>query len=403
MVKDARLVYQVDSFVLGQRIVQPAYIFTLAAAVHGKERAEPVPLEFMTHPIPATKFAPVVTIPQASAAAIEIQQGSVLNLSCTVRGGTRPYTYRWESNIDGPLGGEPNLKTGRLSIAHRDRTIVSHTIQVTVTDARGMQDTHRVRIRVLPKGEISASTNGSAPVPKVHDPYVGVEWCNLYHGTPGLADISGTAESAQGFKNGIKSLPGWSSRFDWGNDAAWEDDFETASAPGGGYDSFWADNVHFAFFAGHGSSGAFYFGSTMDEHQMSAQDARWGDGLLNWIALHACQTMQNNFVWTVWCDAFKGLHEMFGFHTNTEGSTPPLGSRFAYWASMPTAPGADAVDLRTAWSLACSECFDASVQYAVIYANQAGTDTHNDHLPGFGHVSADPAAPNCWCYYKGTC
>jgi hypothetical protein len=231
---------------------------------------------------------------------------------------------------------------------------------------------------------------------------VGVEWCNLYHGAPGLADISGTDASAQGFKAGVQGLPGWSSRFDWGNDAAWEQDFKFLTAPGGGTDSYWADNVHFGFFAGHGSSGALYFGSQIDDHQMLASDARWGDGILNWIVLHACQTMQANFAWDVWCDSFQGLHEMFGFHTNTEGSTPPLGSRFAFWASCMW-PFIGAFDLRTAWRLACSECFDASVENAVIYANQGGTDTQNDHIPGFGSVSSDPTSPNVWVYSKQSC
>lgn len=93
---------------------------------------------------------------------------------------------------------------------------------------------------------------------------------------------------------------------------------------------------------------------------------------------------------------------MFGFHTNTEGSPPPLGSRFAFWAGL-SLPIIGAFDLRTAWRLACSECFDASVENAVIYANQAGTDTQNDHLPGFGQVSADPSSPNVWVYSKQSC
>ena len=162
-------------------------------------------------------------------------------------------------------------------------------------------------------------------------------------------------------------------------------------------------SFHFAFFAGHGSSGAFYFGSTEDDHQMVAADARWGDGLLNWIVLHACNTMMNNFAWTDWCDAFVGLHQMFGFHTITEGSTPPLGARFALWSSWSLPPWSTGFHLQTAWRMACSECFDSSVEYSVIYANQAGTSTQSDHLTGFGFVSSDPTDPNVWCYYRGSC
>ena len=399
--RNATLAYSVESTLSGHRIVHPAWILTLAAATTPKRSGTPVAVEFLTHPIPASRFAPMIVI-NAPREPLEISPGSLLRLSCAVQGGKEPYKIVWHSNIDGPLGEGAKLVATRLSTAHRERQTVCHTIRASVTDANGLEDSHSVLVRVLPaQGEILSG--GRSPVGDMPgDPYVGVEWCNNYNGAPGLPDISGTDASAQGFKSAIAALPNWSSRFDWGNDAAWEEDFKFLSAPGGGGDSYWADNVHFAFFAGHGGSGAFYFGSQVDDHQMRAQDARWGDGTLNWIVLHACQTMQANFVWDVWCDSFRGLHEMFGFHTNTEGSTPPLGSRFAFWASFAW-PLIGAFDLRTAWRLACSECFDSSVENAVIYANQAGTDTQNDHLLGFGYVSPDPASPNVWVYSKQSC
>ena len=399
--REARLAYCVDSTLSGNRLVHPTWILTLATATTPKRSDTPVMVEFLTHPIPASRFAPSIVI-DAPRMPLEVSPGSSLRLSCSVQGGKVPYKVVWHSSIDGLLGEGTKLVAKRLSTAHRERKVVCHTARASVTDANGLGDSHSVLVRVLPaQGE--RPSGDRPPVGAVPgDPFVGVEWCNLYHGAPGLADISGTDASAQGFRSAVAALPGWSSRFDWGNDAAWEEDFKFLTAPGGGTDSYWADNVHFAYFAGHGSSGAFYFGSQVDDHQMLAQDARLGDGLLNWLVLHACQTMQANFAWDVWCDTFCGLHEMFGFHTNTEGSTPPLGSRFAFWASFPW-PLSSAFDLRTAWRLACSECFDASVQNAVIYANQAGTDTQNDHLPGLGHVSPDPVSPNVWVYSRQSC
>jgi Family of unknown function (DUF6345) len=398
--KDAKLAYLVESALSGNRMVHPTYILTLSTKTTSKRRDREVEVEFMTHPLPASRFAPVIVI-KASRAPIEIASRTPLRLSATVSGGKAPYKIVWESNIDGVLGEGPRLAAKGLSIAHRERQVVCHTLKATVTDANGLQDSYSVLVQVQPaEGDI---VRGDSPVrgDVPGDPFVGVEWCNLYHGAPGLADISGTAESAQGFKTGIQGLSNWSSRFDWGNDAAWEQDFKFLTAPGGGTDSYWADNVHFAFFAGHGGSGAFYFGSQTDDHQMAAEDAHWGDGILNWVVLHACLTMRANFEWSVWCDAFRGLHAMFGFHTITEGSTPPLGSRFAFWASLQL-PFEGPLDLRAAWRLACSECFDGSVENAVIYANQAGTDTQNDHLPGFGYVSPDPSSPNGWVYERRT-
>jgi hypothetical protein len=400
-ISDVKLAYHAESCVLGMRFVQPVYIFELVTWAKSKRRRKATKVEFETHPLPATTFAPIVTIKASSS--VEIRQGEPLSLSCNVKGGAPPFKVKWESDVDGHLSDEPVLVTRGLSVAHRGKVVTSHTIRVMVTDDRGMQDSHQVLVKVHPNEESRTREKIVSTPYDPKDPYVGVEWCNVYHGLPGLADISGTDASARGFKNNIQSLSNWSSRFDWGNDNAWEQDFKFASAPGGGTDSLWIDNVHFAFFAGHGSPGSFWFGSAVDDHEMRAQDARWGDGLLNWIVLHACQTMRANFGWTVWCDAFEGLHQMFGFHTNTEGSTPPLGSRFVFWMSWRIFPWMDAFDMQTAWKLASMECFDSSREYAIIYAGQSGTDTYNDHLPGFGYVSSDPTSPYYWVYYRGTC
>jgi hypothetical protein len=395
----AQLVYYAESFVKPGQYLQPVYIFNLVAEIKTRRQPEPARVKFMTHPISATDFGPQVRI-RARGKLLRRYQGDDIRLESLVRGGTSPYRIVWSSDVDGMLGEGPALATKKLSIAHRGKKITAHTIQVEVTDANGLQDSYAVLLRIMPR---RGTTVLNRPVPLApddpDDPYVGVEWCNLYHGS--APDISGTNPSAQGFKNGIDAVPNWSSRFDWGNDNAWEQDFKFQTAPGGGEDYLWSDNVHFVFFAGHGSPGAFYFGSTTDDHQMVAADAHWGEGLLNWVVLHACQTMRNNFDWTVWCDSFRGLHQMFGFHTNTEGSDPPLGTRFALWLSFNWF-GIN-FDMRTAWRQACSECFDASVEYAMIYANQAGTDTHNDHLPGVGYVSPDPTNPNVWAYTKASC
>ncbi|HEX2910677.1 MAG TPA: DUF6345 domain-containing protein [Chloroflexia bacterium] len=402
-VQNAKLVYKVDSPLIHNRFVQPAYVFTLATTTRGTRSKEPTPVNFMTHPLPATRFAPVVLL-DVPANRLEIKQGETLTLKSKLLGGTAPFKICWESNVDGFLGEEPVLKTSTLSLAHRERRLTSHTIRVTVTDSLGLTDTHQMLVKVQPANPVQVSNSPSLHSADMADPFVGVEWCNNYNGTPGLPDISGTSDSAQGFKTSLQSLPGWSARFDWGNDFAWEEDFKVSTASGGGTDIYWADNVDFAFFAGHGSPGAFYFGSARDDHQQLASDSRWGDGRLKWIVLHACETMRANFGWTVWCDTFKGLHQMFGFHTVTEGSSPPLGSRFGFWLAFKLPWSAEALfNMQQAWRLACSDCFDSSVEYAVISANQSGTDTYNDHLPGYGYVSPDPASPNCWSYSRGTC
>jgi hypothetical protein len=401
-VKDVKLVYLAESCVTSRRFIQPAYVFDLATQAKSRRSNRPTSVEFEMHPVPATSFAPIVLV-QPQSSPIRVRTGESISLSQRVKGGTPPFKYSWESNLDGHLGEGASLETAGLSVAHRDGRVTSHTIKVTVTDSQGLADSHEVLVTVNPRDKENTKREATPGPDDPDDPYVGVEWCNNYDDAPGLVNISGTDDSARGFKNHISVLSNWSSRFDWGNDAAWEQDFKYAGAPGGGTDSYWADNVHFAFFAGHGSSGSFWFNSSVDDHEMRAQDARLGDGLLNWLVLHACQTMRANFEWDVWCDAFQGLHQMFGFHTNTEGSTPPLGSRFAWWMAFGFFPWSVGLDMQSAWEIACTECFDSSREYAIIYAGQSGTDTHNDHLPGYGHVSSDPTSPNYWAYYRGTC
>jgi len=395
-IEDVKLAYNAESCIEWRRFLQPAYIFNMVRYTLTSKNQE-MPIRFEMHPIPATTFSPVVAI-KAPSNMMEIAFGEPLILSYMIKGGQPPFKAKWESNIDGHLSDEQELVVKKLSIGHKEGRITSHTIKLTVTDSNGMQDTHKILVKVHPPNEKRVKYRKPRDLA---DPYVGVEWCNIYHGV--MDDISGTDDSAIGFNDMIDAISGWSSRFNWGNDAAWEQDFKDANAPGGGTDYKWADNVHFAFFAGHGSSGNFHFGSTVDDHDMRAADARWGDGLLKWIVLHACQTMRANFEWDVWCDAFKGLHQMFGFHTNTQGSTPPLGTRFALWMSFDFPPFWHAVDMQTAWSIACKECYDSSREYSLIYAGQSGTDTHNDHLPGFGHVSSDPTSPYYWAYYKSKC
>jgi hypothetical protein len=395
-----KLAYEAESFALESRFMQPIHIIDIATQMHSKKQNKTLSIASQLHPIPATTFAPIVVI--KGPPVIEIKEGEPLSIESEISGGTPPFKIIWESSMEGHLGEGAVLRLPSLLPVRKHRMQVSQTIKVTVTDRNGMHDSHQILVKVL-SSDKEVPTETALPPQSLDQPCLGVEWCNLYHGTPGLADISGTDPSALGFKNAIHGNAGWTAKFDYGNDSAWEQDFKFLSAPGGGTDYIYADNVDFVFFAGHGSPGAFYFGSNLDDHQLAATDARWGDGILKWIVLHACNTMMNNFDWDVWCNSFKGLHQMFGFHTTTDGSNPSLGSRFGFWLTFSVPPWFPVISMQSAWEQACAECFDSSVEYAVVYANQSGTDTQNDHLPKFGYVSPDPKTPNTWSYYKESC
>jgi len=150
-----------------------------------------------------------------------------------------------------------------------------------------------------------------------NDTEVGVEWVNEYPDWIGN-DLFASDDSAEWFYNILGEDLGWTRVFDWGDGQAWEGDFEKPSVDG--WDYIYVDNVDFAFFCGHGSSSAFWFGVDMDgddsyTYQVHYSEAEWGDKDLEWIVFDACKVLREDNVFTRWSSAFKGLHGMFGFHT----------------------------------------------------------------------------------------
>ena len=164
---------------------------------------------------------------------------------------------------------------------------------------------------------------------------VGVEWINDYpyccrQKTDGtwicgnkVCDLYLCDDDAQGLKNQL-GYSGWIKRFDYGNPSAWEQDFKGLTKPGGGTEYRYVDTVDLAYFAGHGNSVGFYFGEggrNHDDDQLHYNDCRleWGDGDMEWMALAACQVLDNSHLgdWS-WC--MDGLHLILGFVTNMDDS-----------------------------------------------------------------------------------
>lgn len=65
---------------------------------------------------------------------------------------------------------------------------------------------------------------------------------------------------------------GWTKSFNWGDGAAWEQDWKGAAKPGGGTENSWVDSVDLAYFSGHGNSSSFLFGSNIDDHNLTYND-----------------------------------------------------------------------------------------------------------------------------------
>ncbi|MRR34937.1 hypothetical protein EG829_09625, partial [bacterium] len=83
---------------------------------------------------------------------------------------------------------------------------------------------------------------------------VGVEWVNAYDC---LNALTHEHEDAGGFYDELVNHDGWVGSFNWGNGAAWEQDFKRPDK--GGTANSWVDTADFVYFTGHGSPWGFYF------------------------------------------------------------------------------------------------------------------------------------------------
>ena len=224
---------------------------------------------------------------------------------------------------------------------------------------------------------------------------IGIEWVKQYHGRAN--NLSNTQAQAEGLYNTLSGVR----RFNWGDDLAWDQDFEETGvgSPATGTDTSWIDTVNIAFFSGHGGPGGFMFGiASKDDGTAKPSELRLGNGKLDWIALDACQVLQydNGDVFSrIGWPVFKGLHYILGFDTVARDES----KRGRYLAE--NLNSGDRV--RDAWRKACQETEDSGARYAYLRADQSGTNTFDDHWFGKGFVSADPTSPTTLYYLRASC
>ena len=183
---------------------------------------------------------------------------------------------------------------------------------------------------------------------------VGVEWVNTYDC---LNALTHEHEDAGGFYDELVQHEGWVGSFNWGNSAAWEEDFKRTSK--GGTAPTWADSVGFAYFTGHGSPWGFYFRCDIPDDNLvecdgysgpSNGDLRLGSGDLEWLALEVCNTLQldasrggtNLDVFDRWADAFQACTPYCRSRRSASTSPRPA-------AILPPSATADGQQLSTAF------------------------------------------------------
>lgn len=200
-----------------------------------------------------------------------------------------------------------------------------------------------------------------------NDIEVGVEWVNDYtfwQNLNGWGDLENCDDDAGGFYDTLGDA-GWTKMFNYGNDDAWESDFEKASV--GGKDNLIVDGVDFAYFAGHGDEEFLLFSTNHDEDgshkkKVHYSETRWGDGDLEWIALASCKVLHPDYKdeWIAHACEGKHLHALMGFKTAMP-DTPTLGETFADKLL-------DGKGIKDAWKTATKEECGSGVEAAIIYA-----------------------------------
>jgi hypothetical protein len=218
---------------------------------------------------------------------------------------------------------------------------------------------------------------------------IGIEWVQQYNGLAG--NLSNTKAQAEGFYNTLSATK----RFEWGDNLAWDQDFETSGlgSPPSGTDTVWADNVDMVFFSGHGSADRFYFGRQIDDAVAKNTEIQWGQQCLNWIVLDACNILEWPGAFDRWgWPVFKGLHYILGFHTTT-GDEPYRGQVLAQYLNA-------GWSIRDAWIRAAQDTEGPGTWWAYMRADNGATNTYADKWFGF---SPDPANPTVLYYARGAC
>lgn len=238
-----------------------------------------------------------------------------------------------------------------------------------------------------------------------------VEWVEDYTAR-GWGYLDHQQEEATAFYNRLGNL-GWTKRGNWGNDTAWESDFEKSSV--GGWDTSYIDSVDFAYFTGHGSPSHFSFGYEHDGDgaytwMVHHSEVEWGDTDLEWIALACCNCLQESGIRNRWGtnSVFKGLHGILGFHSTSQATGASLPNKFVDYMIEPRTIG-------NAWILATyydQSSYDpeGNPRYAAYLSADDPTSVPHvvpslsvEYLPGYGYVGPDVSPPHYIFYSKWQC
>lgn len=253
-----------------------------------------------------------------------------------------------------------------------------------------MKGAGRVLLTTIAVAGLLALCLGTAAVADLD---VGAEWVNKYPDNDSCEDLTRRDDTAQKFYNYFTNK-GWTGRFIFGNDGAWEQDYKERSK--GGTDDVYIDTVDFGLYADHGNPWGCGFNSKVDDQFIHCTEARWGDDYdLEWIILDACSVLDRDKKWDNWCQAFRGLHMILSFDTlaHDYGSRGrKLGKKvFKGWT------------VRQAWYYAAEHTEGSGTWAATMGASNNGDCTSGDHIWGKGSVAQDAWPMDYWWYQRHNC
>ena len=453
------LVYFHDEVGVNQEYIYPVYEIELEQLIDDQEFSAVMCL-------PATSFNPVVKITSPSDGKT-VSYGDMLDFNCSVTFGTSPYSYTWESDIDGILSNSATFQKNDLSSAIKGNDSVAHAITLNITDSHGLTTENIITIEITPSSSafigieyiviigflgitfylfiskskdrkhksfvtilslvslitmstltqlstVTASVNTviyeipSDAIAVDDDNHgifeIGAEYVGKYSYQ---SDLPNADNVAKRFCKKLGKSSVWNKEFIYGNALAWEEDFKRAAANNGGMDDYFIDAVDIAYYRGHGHPGGFTFEAHKDDQGLVDHEAEWGNGDLEWLMLDTCSVLQFDSDWGN--NVFERWGpRLRGLHMICGFSTfgtdsASRGAKFAKQAMK-------SHTVKYSWFKACKQTTSRKRWAAILYASNSDDpwhpqqdDPHNDHLHGYGYVCSDPYPAKWWVWISSQC
>lgn len=211
--------------------------------------------------------------------------------------------------------------------------------------------------------------------------------------------LDGSPANAQGFVDGLSGA-GWTINFNWGEQNAWESDWNRN-------DDYYVDAADFVFYTGHADENGWVLNSpddtSLDHSEIGLTPGNpndhYGQNDLEWVIIAACGPHESNHFTTGvnnafdrWRGIFDGLHVFMGYGAVTNDNTSE-GARVVELARA----GWPIIDawFRTAWEIqpstnGWSAPYGPTIFVTAMYAHMGDHATRDDHIWGTGTTVADP-------------